>query len=210
MTAGAPRRIRTVKVRARGEDYRIVQVQGNLFVCSRAHGSCCCGWEEKGRAPDLDTRWAEEWERRKIRSRLHLTFSGCLGPCAAGNNALLHLLGRAIWLAGLNDAALVPVVYDWAEAMLAEGRVLPPPPALAGHVYERFAPAPAGSFVPLVEPEEDTSDGLERLDPVCLMDVEPATARHRAEYGGRLYLFCAPSCRRQFLADPTAFVETEA
>ncbi len=36
---------------ARGEDFRIVQVHGTLFVCSRQNGSCCCGWEEKGRMP---------------------------------------------------------------------------------------------------------------------------------------------------------------
>ncbi|MBM4418117.1 MAG: YHS domain-containing protein [Chloroflexi bacterium] len=38
------------------------------------------------------------------------------------------------------------------------------------------------------------------------MDVDPATARWKAEYGGHTYSFCAPSCRRQFLADPEAFV----
>ncbi len=205
-----PRRLRAVRVRARGEDFRIVQVQGNLFVCSQAHGSCCCGWEEKGRTPDLDSLWAEEWERRRVRSRLHLTFSGCLGPCAAGNNALLQVLGRSIWLADLNDPALIPVIYDWAVAMLAAARVLPPPPALTGHVYERYTPAPEGGHLPLVAETEEDSDGLERLDPVCLMDVDPATARYRVEHGGRTYVFCAPSCRRQFLADPAAYVAEEA
>jgi Cu+-exporting ATPase len=42
------------------------------------------------------------------------------------------------------------------------------------------------------------------LDPVCLMDVDPATARHTAEYGGRTIAFCAPACKAQFLADPGA------
>jgi len=79
----APRqRISAVRVRARGEDFRIVQVQGNLFVCSRANGNCCCGWEEKGRWVFDNQHWADEWERRRIRNRLHLTFTGCLGPCA--------------------------------------------------------------------------------------------------------------------------------
>jgi hypothetical protein len=83
----APRqRISAVKVRARGEDFRIVQVQGNLFVCSRANGNCCCGWAEKGRFVFDNSLWADEWERRmtpgaRLRARLHLTFTGCLGPC---------------------------------------------------------------------------------------------------------------------------------
>jgi len=95
-----------VRVRARGEEFRIVQLQGNLFVCTRQNGSCCCGWVEKGRLPfDPDSLWGQEWERRKIRNRLHLTFTGCLGPCAVGNNAMLQLLGRSIWVKDLNDPA---------------------------------------------------------------------------------------------------------
>lgn len=149
--------------------------------------------------------WGDEWEQRRIRNRLHLTMTGCLGPCIAGNNALLQLLGRSIWLKDLNDPALIPAVYDYADAMLAAGRILPPPPALAGHVYERYLPPPEGASLPLAD---DTSDagGLERLDPVCLMDVDPATARHTVEYGGRTIAFCAPSCKKQFLADPEAYL----
>ncbi|MFN8557467.1 MAG: YHS domain-containing protein [Dehalococcoidia bacterium] len=195
----------TVRVRARGEDFRVVQVQGNLFVCTRANGSCCCGWEEKGRMPFETTLWSDEWERRRLRSRLHLTFSGCLGPCAAGNNALLQVLGRSIWLKDLNDPTLVPLVYDYATAMLTAGRVLPPPDALAGHVYERYQSPPDAPYEPLGEGDADVG-GLERLDPVCLMDVDPATARHTVEYAGRVIAFCAPSCRRQFLTDPAAYV----
>lgn len=201
-----PRRpLSTVRVRARDEDFRIVQLAGNLFVCARQHGSCCCGWEEKGRMPFEPSLWGDEWERRRIRNRLHLTFTGCLGPCVAGNNALLQLYGRSIWLKDLNDPALIPAVYDYAQAMLDAGRVLPPPPALAGHVYERYLPPPDAPYAPLGEGTGEIG-GLERLDPVCLMDVDPATARHTVEYRGRTIAFCAPSCKKQFLADPEAYL----
>ena len=206
-SAGPPARPRlsTARVRARGEDFRVVQLQGNLFVCTKANGSCCCGWEEKGRMPFDNALWSDEWERRRIRNRLHLTFSGCLGPCIAGNNALLQLHGRSIWLKDLNDPSLVPAVFDYAQAMLDAGRVLPPPPALAEHVYERYLPPPDAPYEPLVAGDAD-GEGLERLDPVCLMDVDPATARHRVEHNGRTIVFCAPSCKRQFLADPDAYL----
>ena len=198
-------RLAVVSVCARGEDVRIVQLQGQLFVCTRQNGSCCCGWEEKGRMPFEPSLWGDEWERRRIRNQLHLTLSGCLGPCAAGNNALLQLHGRSIWLKDLNDAALVPAVFDYAQAMLDAGRVLLPPAVLLGHVYERYLPPPESTYVPLVEVEADTG-GLERLDPVCLMDVDPTTARHTVQYGGRTIVFCAPSCKKQFLADPDAYL----
>jgi xanthine dehydrogenase accessory factor len=37
-------------------------------------------------------------------------------------------------------------------------------------------------------------------DPVCGMEVDIGSARWTAEKGGQLYYFCAPACRRAFLA----------
>jgi YHS domain-containing protein len=199
------RPITTVKVRARGEDFRVVRLQGNLFVCSPANGNCCCGRKEKGRMPFTNELWGDEWERRRLRNQLHLTFTGCLGPCAAGNNALLQLLGRSIWFKDLNEAALIPQVFDYTEAVLAAGRALTPPEALRDHVYERYLASPDSPFEPFTV-IEDSGEGLERLDPVCLMDVDPATARHTVEYKGRRLAFCAPSCKKQVLADPDAYL----
>lgn len=199
-------KISTVRVSAREQDYRVVQVSGNLFVCSKANGSCCCGWEEKGRMPFDNQLWADEWERRGIRTRLHLTFSGCLGPCIAGNNALLQVHGRSIWLKDLNRPELIPAVFDYAVRMLEESRVLPPPEALTEHVYERYSMPPTGEWFELIESAGDGEDSLARLDPVCLMDVDPATARHTVEYAGRVIAFCAPSCKKQFLANPESFL----
>src|SRR5207248_128958 len=117
-------RLSAITVDARGERFNIVQLKGNLFVCSREHGSCCCGWEEKGRLPFSPSLWGDEWERRKIRNQLHLTFTGCLGPCAVGNNALLQIHGCSIWLKDLDDGRLVSAVFDYVETMLSAGRVL--------------------------------------------------------------------------------------
>lgn len=194
-----------IRLAARGEEFKIVQVAGNLFVCSRANGNCCCGWAEKGRMAFDNGLWSDEWERRKIRSRVHLTFSGCLGPCAVGNNALLQLWGRSIWLKDLNAAALIPAVFDYLEAMLAAGSVLPVPNDLAGHVYERYL-TPGDAPPPMTFGAVPIDDAFDGLDPVCLMDVDLATARHTADYEGRTIGFCAPSCKKLFLADPAAYL----
>ena len=178
-----------------------------LLACAKQNGSCCCGWDEKGRMPfDPQAMWGAEWERRRIRNRVHLTFTGCLGPCAVGNNALLMLHGRSIWLKDLNRPDLAIAVYDWIETMLAYNHVIPPPDELKDHVYDRFLPPPSGGYEPLVSAAESAADGLDRLDPVCLMDVDPSTARHTVEYRGRVIAFCAPSCKKQFLADPSAYL----
>jgi Cu+-exporting ATPase len=44
------------------------------------------------------------------------------------------------------------------------------------------------------------------IDPVCGMEVDVSTARHRAEHAGNVYLFCAAGCQRHFEADPGKFL----
>jgi Cu+-exporting ATPase len=43
-------------------------------------------------------------------------------------------------------------------------------------------------------------------DPVCHMDVDPATARGSAEYKGHAYYFCSPGCVTRFKADPEKYL----
>ena len=43
-------------------------------------------------------------------------------------------------------------------------------------------------------------------DPVCGMAVDPQTAKRTADYAGQSYYFCAPGCRKSFVADPARFV----
>ncbi len=40
------------------------------------------------------------------------------------------------------------------------------------------------------------------VDPVCGMEIDPATSAGSAEHRGQRYYFCSPSCRRRFEADP--------
>jgi Cu+-exporting ATPase len=44
-------------------------------------------------------------------------------------------------------------------------------------------------------------------DPVCGMDVDPATARHTTEYEGQTYYFCAPGCKKAFETDPRKYLD---
>ena len=39
-------------------------------------------------------------------------------------------------------------------------------------------------------------------DPVCGMDVTPATAVSSAEHKGKTYYFCSEDCYKTFTADP--------
>jgi YHS domain-containing protein len=39
------------------------------------------------------------------------------------------------------------------------------------------------------------------------MDVDEATAEHKAEHGGKTYYFCAPGCKADFEANPEKYVK---
>ena len=46
---------------------------------------------------------------------------------------------------------------------------------------------------------------LER-DPVCGMNVNPATAKHIHDHGGKNYYFCCAPCVEKFKADPAKYL----
>ena len=47
-------------------------------------------------------------------------------------------------------------------------------------------------------------------DPVCGMDVDPATSKHRHDHDGVTYHFCAANCRTKFIADPKRYLAPPA
>lgn len=44
-------------------------------------------------------------------------------------------------------------------------------------------------------------------DPVCAMDVDPATAAASHEHEGQTYYFCSEGCHRSFVADPEKYLD---
>src|SRR5882672_8123341 len=45
-----------------------------------------------------------------------------------------------------------------------------------------------------------------RIDPVCGMTVDPATAAGKFDYEGETYYFCSPNCLRKFSAAPQGYL----
>ena len=43
-------------------------------------------------------------------------------------------------------------------------------------------------------------------DPVCGMNVDPVTSRHRFEHAGTIFHFCGAGCRTKFAAEPTKYL----
>ena len=60
-----------------------------------------------------------------------------------------------------------------------------------GHAHEHGHGAPAAGSA---------------TDPVCGMSVDPASAKHSAEFAGKTYYFCSAGCREKFLAEPQRYL----
>ena len=56
-------------------------------------------------------------------------------------------------------------------------------------------------------PQNASSSTHAAKDPVCGMTVDPHTAKHRADYNGNTYYFCAARCREKFEANPLAYLD---
>jgi cobaltochelatase CobN len=133
-------------IRPDGKLIQIVGHHGHLFVCGQG---CCCGNTERGFAPVDTERYHNEWERRKLRNKVHLTHTACLGPCSLANVALLIFHGHTLWFHSLNTSALIGEVYDYIEDMVQAGCFLEPPSSLADYVFDGFLPSTmSGERVP--------------------------------------------------------------
>src|SRR5262245_38951162 len=122
-------------LRADGRTINIVQRRAHLSYCFTG---CCCGRTERGYAAVPVDVYKQEWLRRKLRNVVHLTKSGCLGPCALANVASLVFDGQAIWFHSINTPWHVRLIFDYVDTMLRADRFVPPPGDLAEHVFNFY------------------------------------------------------------------------
>ena len=45
------------------------------------------------------------------------------------------------------------------------------------------------------------------LDPVCGMEVNPASAEAQSEYGGQTFYFCSAKCKEAFERNPDRYLD---
>ncbi len=109
-------------------------LEGQILVCE----GCCCGKVETGHpALPLD-EFKREWKERGVRLRVHLTVTGCLGPCPLANVILVIFDNQSIWLHSINSPAHVTAIYDYIEKMLDAEKYLPPDGMLEKCHFNRF------------------------------------------------------------------------
>ena len=131
----AARPVRNLVTRSDGKLVNVARKIGQLFICK---DGCCCGRVDHGFPPLPAELYHTEWERRRLRNKVHLTMGGCLGPCPLANVILLLFDGRPIWFHSFNSERQVLALYDYVEQMLAAQMYLPPPPAIAEFHFSAF------------------------------------------------------------------------
>ncbi len=72
-----------------------------------------------------------------------------------------------------------------------------------GHGSETPGPAKGGCCAHHAKPSGTVRSVK---DPVCGMDVDPATAKHTVEHAGATYYFCSAGCRTKFEAEPSKYI----
>jgi (2Fe-2S) ferredoxin len=104
-------------------------VLGQINVCN----GCCCGQTQKGH-PEVPVEWLKrEWKYRGLLKRVHLTISGCLGPCDVANVVLVTSREGTQWLAEITQQRQYELLADWAEQSKIADRLLPLPREFDAH-----------------------------------------------------------------------------
>ena len=104
-------------------------VLGQINVCN----GCCCGQTQKGH-PEVPVEWLKrEWKYRGLLKRVHLTISGCLGPCDVANVVLVTSPEGTQWLAEITQRRQYELLADWAEQSKIADRLLPLPREFDAH-----------------------------------------------------------------------------
>ena len=104
-------------------------VLGQINICN----GCCCGQTQKGH-PEVPVEWLKrEWKYRGLLKRVHLTISGCLGPCDVANVVLVTSPEGTQWLAEITQRRQYELLADWAEQSKIADRLLPLPREFDAH-----------------------------------------------------------------------------
>lgn len=121
-------------VRFDGESKTVRVVEGQIFVCK----GCCCGNVERNQPAVPLECFKKEWKERGIRTRVHLTITGCLGPCVIPNVVLFIYKGSTVWFHAINSDSDVIDIYEYVERLLSADRFDMPTGRLAGKMFQRY------------------------------------------------------------------------
>ena len=113
------------------------------------------------------------------------------------------------WAAGYNIIA-IPLA---AGVLSSYGIVLPPAVGAIVMSLSTVIVALNSQTLRKYEPESVAFEEEARVtvkDPVCGMDIEPATAYGKTEHAGRMFYFCSKHCEEEFKKDPEKYASKKS
>ncbi|MBI1191082.1 MAG: (2Fe-2S) ferredoxin domain-containing protein [Tepidisphaera sp.] len=113
--------------------------RAQVVLCS----GCCCGRTDKNRPGVPLDELKALWKLEKLGTTVQLSISGCLGPCAMANVAMLIFPDQTLWLGPLTHDIDYAVLAGWAIACRDAGSLSPLPLLLQRLVFQRFSLSPA-------------------------------------------------------------------
>jgi hypothetical protein len=121
-------------------------VLAQVLVCK----GCCCGNIERGK-PEVPVDWLKaEWKKQGLLKRIHLTITGCLGPCDIPNVVSVVYSAGSLWLGGITTRNEYQSLIDWAIRCRDGGHVQDFPRELTEHrVSAPFLSSSAGEMTAL-------------------------------------------------------------
>jgi hypothetical protein len=115
-----------------------IQIKRPMLAQVNVCNGCCCGQTQKGR-PEVPLLWLKsEWKRRGLLKRVHLSISGCLGPCDVANVVMITNCHGTLWLANLNSQYHYDLLADWAEQSKDADQLQPLPQALRSKSFSPY------------------------------------------------------------------------
>jgi hypothetical protein len=121
-------------------------VLGHVSVCQ----GCCCGNTANGRPP-VPVEWLKkEWRARGLLKRIHLSFSGCLGPCDVPNVVTISNEAGTLWLGQIQEFHQYRSLVEWALASKDARELLPLPKEFRRHTLHPFLNLDSRAGLPLV------------------------------------------------------------
>lgn len=197
--------VRVVEARERGDVEPRAAAAGATVVTLDALASALADANTDAAAVVVSQGHYDE-EALEIILKSDVPYVGLVASRKRGASVRALLEGRGVpRLAALRNPAGLDLgartAPEVALSILAEIVQAQPGQMTQAHAADAM-PAPAETPAPH---EQQTA-----VDPVCRMDVEIATARHKAEVNGVMYYFCCAQCRENFVAEPERYLASRS
>jgi hypothetical protein len=131
-------------------------ILAHVTVCQ----GCCCGHVEKGK-PAVPVDWLKaEWKAAGLLKRIHLTVSGCMGPCDIPNVVTVSDGLTTQWLGGFTCVDEYRWLLDWAIASNCAGQAIGLPQSLLRLAFDPFHQQKVGTSTLSPAIQADYQNGL--------------------------------------------------